>query len=86
VELPEVAPPDDALSATRFTVCGDTHGQYYDLLHMFEINGMPSPTNQCVYRSGLRRTSMQPLLSFANPSSFARLRFCEPLLSFANRV
>ncbi|ESL10954.1 serine/threonine protein phosphatase type 5 [Trypanosoma rangeli SC58] len=31
------------------TVCGDTHGQYYDLLNIFKINGCPSPTNRYLF-------------------------------------
>mmetsp|Transcript_14782 Transcript_14782/g.55931 ORF Transcript_14782/g.55931 Transcript_14782/m.55931 type:complete len:509 (+) Transcript_14782:130-1656(+) len=38
---PEVEP--------RITVCGDTHGQYYDVLHIFDLNGMPSPSNPYLF-------------------------------------
>lgn len=38
--------PDVPIAAGgKITVCGDTHGQFYDLLNIFEINGMPSESN-----------------------------------------
>lgn len=33
----------------EFTVCGDVHGQYYDLLNIFKLNGLPSETNPYLF-------------------------------------
>jgi len=33
----------------KFTVCGDTHGQFYDLLNIFKINGDPSSKNPYLF-------------------------------------
>ncbi|CAA2977990.1 serine threonine- phosphatase 5 isoform X2 [Olea europaea subsp. europaea] len=33
----------------HFTVCGDVHDQFYDLLNIFELNGLPSEDNPYLF-------------------------------------
>ncbi|CAN0430286.1 unnamed protein product, partial [Ectocarpus sp. 13 AM-2016] len=34
---------------SHFTVCGDTHGQFYDVLNIFKLNGLPSAKNPYLF-------------------------------------
>jgi len=34
---------------THLTVCGDVHGQFYDVLNIFEINGLPGEGNPYLF-------------------------------------
>lgn len=48
----DAATGDSALpdKAPHFNVCGDTHGQFYDVLNMFEnVSGWPSPNNPYLF-------------------------------------
>ncbi|KAL6865201.1 hypothetical protein ACP4OV_016352 [Aristida adscensionis] len=36
-------------NGAHFTVCGDVHGQYFDLLNIFELNGLPSEENPYLF-------------------------------------
>ena len=39
----------DVAPKQKFTIVGDIHGQFYDFLHIFEINGYPSETNPYLF-------------------------------------
>ncbi|OON17156.1 tetratricopeptide repeat protein, partial [Opisthorchis viverrini] len=43
--LVDIDIPED----TKFTVCGDIHGQFYDLMNIFELNGLPSKENPYLF-------------------------------------
>mmetsp|Transcript_31005 Transcript_31005/g.95342 ORF Transcript_31005/g.95342 Transcript_31005/m.95342 type:complete len:308 (+) Transcript_31005:1-924(+) len=43
--LVDIPVPDDG----EITVCGDVHGQYYDLLNIWKLNKVPSETNPYLF-------------------------------------
>jgi serine/threonine-protein phosphatase 5 len=43
--LVDISIPDE----DEFTICGDIHGQYYDMINIFVVNGLPSETNPYLF-------------------------------------
>jgi len=49
IPIPNDPPAHDPTASPRLTVCGDTHGQFYDVLNIFETNGYPDLTNPYLF-------------------------------------
>eukprot|EP00484_Ammonia_sp_Unknown_P018174 CAMPEP_0197029642 /NCGR_PEP_ID=MMETSP1384-20130603/9048_1 /TAXON_ID=29189 /ORGANISM="Ammonia sp." /LENGTH=531 /DNA_ID=CAMNT_0042458849 /DNA_START=61 /DNA_END=1656 /DNA_ORIENTATION=+ len=40
---------ENAERKNTVTICGDVHGQYYDYLHIYKLNGLPSKSNAYLF-------------------------------------
>lgn len=68
----------------HFTVCGDVHGQFFDLINIFELNGLPSDENPYLFngdfvdRGSFSLEVILTLFAFKcmSPSGNVYLPFC----------
>ncbi len=49
ITVPDVVGEETKGDEPHVTVCGDTHGQFYDVMNIFELNGLPSITNPYLF-------------------------------------
>lgn len=54
----------------HFTVCGDTHGQFYDVLNIFKLNGLPSAQNPYLFNGDFVDRSVSSLQSISRDGPF----------------